>query len=102
MIRCTLAPLTALMMLYAVPVPAGMSCGSRDVMVEKLVNQYNETQIGAGLGRDSSRLIEVWASCTTGTWTILKTYPSGKSCVMAVGDDWQGVGCKVGQPTRGD
>ena len=96
-------PLLGLLIaLHGAPAAAQVPCGNRAAMVEKLLNQYNEVPMGHLLGRGGSRLLEVWANCTTGTWTILKTYPSGKSCVMAVGDDWQGVGCKVGQPTKGD
>ena len=98
MIRRTLAPLTALIMLYAVPVSAQVSCGNRAAMVERLVNQYHEMPMGRGLGRARSRLLEIWANCTTGSWTVLKTYPNGTTCVMAVGEGWQGVGCERGKP----
>ena len=93
-------PLLGLLIaLYGAPAAAQVSCGDRAVMVERLRNQYHEMQMGAGLALGGTRLLELWANCDTGTWTILKTYPDSTACVMAVGQDWQGVGCEPGQNT---
>ena len=102
MIRRALISLVALIALWASSAGALATCGNRASMVEKLVEKYREAQVGVGLRLGGSRLIEVWANCTTGTWTILKTYPDGTACVMALGAGWQGVGCKAGQLTGGD
>ncbi len=57
-------------------------------MVEQLSRAYGEARKGAGLAGQAA-LFEVWASNATGTWTILKTYPNGTTCIMAVGEGWQ-------------
>ncbi len=74
---------------------AQMNCGLRDSVVEKLDKEYGEVRRGFGLA-GSTAIFEIWASEETSTWTILKTYPSGLTCVIAVGDDWQE---DAGEPT---
>lgn len=95
MIRHSFIPFVVLMTLYAIPVGAKGVCGDRASMVEKLVNKYGESKRGGGMA--GALLLEVWANCITGTWTVLKTYPRGTACVMAAGEDWHGVGCDLGQ-----
>jgi len=74
----------------------GVACGTRDAVVAKLVDNYGEVRRGGGLAGpgpapdfDPGAIFEIWASETTGTWTILKTTPDGLTCVMAVGEGWQ-------------
>ena len=72
---------------------AQMACGQRDTVIAKLGNKYGEVRRGGGLTGSagqagSTAIYEVWAS-EAGSWTILKTTPDGKSCVMVVGDAWQ-------------
>ena len=92
--------LVALIALGCAPVAAQVQCGNRATMVAKLLHKYHEVQIGIGL--TGPRLFEVWANCSTGTWTILGTNTNGIACLIAAGEDWQGQGCKPGQPTGGD
>ncbi len=78
----------------------GVACGTRDAVVAKLVDNYGEVRRGGGLAGPMA-IFEIWASETTGTWTILKTTPDGLTCVMAVGDGWQddaGEPIPVGDP----
>ncbi len=82
--------------LHGAPAGAQGTCGDRNEMARRLVDQYGETLMGAGLGGPT--LLEVWANCETGTWTILKTYTTGTACVMAAGTNWHGAGCEPGQP----
>lgn len=74
--------------LTSVDAQAQMACGKRDAVVAKLGDKYGEVRRGGGL-TGSTAIFEVWASESTGTWTILKTTPDGLTCVMAVGDGWQ-------------
>ncbi len=62
-------------------------CGDRMLMIERLNLTYGEQQLGVGVV-DSNSIFELWASEATGTWTILKTYTNGVSCVMLVGENW--------------
>ncbi len=77
------------------PAAAQMACGERAGMAAQLDAKYGETQRGRGLAAPGV-VFEVWASCATGTWTILKTTPNGWSCVMAVGEGWQSESCREG------
>ena len=99
MIRALALP-TALIALWGCSAAAQVSCGDRGFMAEKLVSQYHEVQMGLGLMQWNSRLIEVWANCDSGTWTILETNANGTACVIALGQGWQGVGCEAGQLTK--
>ncbi len=80
--------LAGLVALHAPDSAAQMACGSYDRMQEQLIQRYEEARVGRGLG-SSTVLIEVWASETTGTWTILKVYTTGMACVMASGEGWE-------------
>ena len=87
--------LAAFIALHGAPAAAQAVCDNRDAMVKKLTDRYGEVQMSRGLGGDV--VLEVWANCKTGTWTILKTYPKGRACLMAAGDGWQSKGCPPGQ-----
>ncbi len=67
---------------------AQLGCGDRTAMVEQLSRTYGEMRKGAGLAGQVA-LFEIWASKFTGTWTILKSYPNGMACVVAMGENWQ-------------
>ena len=60
-------------------------CDKREAMVRGLIETYGEEQIG--LGTFNNLLLELWASREPPdyTWTLLKTYPNGVSCIFAVG-----------------
>ncbi len=71
----------------APPAVAQTSCAPHDVVSARLVEQYGEEKIGAGL-QSGARLFEVWRSEETGSWTILALGPDGIACVMASGFAW--------------
>ncbi len=77
---------------------AQMFCDTRDSIVETLGEKYGETRRGGGLAGPTT-IFELWTSEATGTWTILKTYPNGVACVVAVGDGWQD---DIGMTQTGD
>jgi len=62
-------------------------CAQREQIVERLQSKYGETRQRMGLD-NSNRIVEVFASDETGTWTILVTSPSGMSCLLAHGQSW--------------
>ena len=77
----------------------GPPCGPRKALTKKLEQAYGETRQGVGL-TGGQVLFEVWTS-ENGTWTLLLTRPDGKSCVMAVGENWQDTAeqhARVGDP----
>ena len=65
-----------------------MQCGTRDAVVDALANGYGEQFAGAGL-QSETRMMEVWTSAESGTWTILMTRADGTTCIVASGTDWR-------------
>jgi len=79
----------AALMLVAIPAHAQISnCGPRDDVVGRLSSTYGETRRGIGLGTQN-RVVEVFASDTSGTWTITVTMPDGRMCLLASGQSWE-------------
>ena len=87
---------TALAAIAAVA-PAGTSagaqmvCGEREAIISQLERKYGETRRSVGLQQQGRGVVEVYASETTGSWTILVTDTKGRSCLMAVGDAFEAV-----------
>lgn len=72
----------------APPVMAqAVGCLPRSALTEKLETQFAEQMVGGGL-ENPSRLVEIWSSEETGSFTIFITQPNGISCVVAVGQNW--------------
>ncbi|MDU8927939.1 hypothetical protein RXV86_11140 [Alisedimentitalea sp. MJ-SS2] len=69
----------------APPAHAQARCVGRDALVAGLEKRYAEAQIATGL-QSNGVLIEIWASPTTGTWTIFLTDPEGIACVTSSGE----------------
>ncbi len=88
MTRWATTLLAAIIAIQGAPAAAQMGCGQRDKMIRQLDQEYGETRLGVGIV-SGAVVIEVWTSSEAGTWTILKSYVSGLSCVMAVGKGWQ-------------
>jgi len=63
---------------------AGANCALRDVVVERLATKYGESRQSIGLGANNA-VVEVFASDTSGTWTITVTTASGLTCLIASG-----------------
>ena len=86
-----LAALTAVTLALIAAAPAraeGSACGPRGAVVERLATRFGETRRGIGLGtRD--RVLEVFASDETGTWSVTVTLPDGRTCLVASGRHWE-------------
>jgi hypothetical protein len=73
------------------PTPAQVvPCDVRERVVKRLHDSYGETLQGRGV-QSSTTVIEIYASDEHGTWTILQSRVDGMSCVVAVGQGWQGA-----------
>jgi hypothetical protein len=72
-------------------------CGARDKILSALSNDYKEAPIGIGLTQTGS-VIELLVS-QKGTWTLLATGPSGNSCMIAAGQNWESMTIPVGNKT---
>ena len=64
-------------------------CVDRTKFIKRLKNKYAERQISNGINYNGV-IVEIFAS-EDGHFTILATYPSGVSCLVASGDNWQDV-----------
>jgi len=72
-------------------------CTPRDKAVAELEKQFEEKVFGRGLSASGKQMIELFVS-ETGSWTVLASDPNGHSCVVASGEDWQGIKMLVGDP----
>ncbi|MFW5654346.1 MAG: hypothetical protein ACOCYW_01695 [Roseicyclus sp.] len=65
-------------------------CADRAQVVGMLASRYGESVRGMGLA-NQNRVIEIFASDETGTWTITITMPNGTTCLMAAGRHFETV-----------
>ena len=66
---------------------AQQNCLKRDIIVAKLGERYSEQLVGRGL-QNENRLFEVFVSDDGASWTIIQSFPTGISCIMAAGTNW--------------
>lgn len=66
------------------------NCGNRDAVVEGLASRYGESRQSIGMAPEG-RVVEVFASLQTGTWTITVTLPNGITCLVASGQSYENV-----------
>lgn len=64
------------------------NCGPREMVVTRLAQRYGETRQSMGLGANNA-VIEVFASDTSGSWTITVTSPTGVTCLVASGQAFE-------------
>ena len=65
-------------------------CGKREAIAEDLGRKHAESRRGGGIQKDlieGDVTIELFVS-ESGSWTMLYSYASGRSCLMAFGTDW--------------
>jgi hypothetical protein len=68
----------------------GRNCGPRAAVVARLAEGFGETRQSIGLGADNA-MVEVFASATTGTWSITVTTAAGLTCLVASGRAFEEV-----------
>ncbi len=64
------------------------NCAPREKVVLRLAEGYGETRQSMGMGGNNS-VVEVFASDETGSWTITVTMPTGLTCVVASGQQFE-------------
>ena len=79
------------LMMMAHPAIAGspiaeVICAPTADMVARLTQEFGETRRGFGT-RGPEQVLEVWTD-QSGDWTLVMTYASGQSCIVAMGHDW--------------
>ena len=83
----------------AVSAPAAAQpkgCGDRAEMVAHLAKKYQEQPTAFGLQSDG-KVVEIFSSKDSGSWTILISTPNGTSCLASTGHAWQPV---AGRPLK--
>ena len=68
---------------------AEILCQPTRALEEKLSRQYELTRHARGV-RGPDQMMEVWTD-RTGDWTLVVTYASGTSCIVAMGIQWEGL-----------
>jgi hypothetical protein len=63
-------------------------CTKHEQLAGFLGGTYGEQPISAGL-QANGRLLEIYSSPSTGSWTAVSTSPSGLACVVATGQGWE-------------
>ncbi len=79
---------TALLALPMAASAQGQNCATRDLVVERLTSKYGESRQSIGMA-PQGRVVEVFASHETGTWTITITMPNGITCLVASGQSFE-------------
>ncbi len=67
----------------------GSGCDTRAKIISALDQEYKEAPVGIGLTQ-TGRVIELLVS-KKGSWTLLATGPTGMSCLIAAGENWDTV-----------
>jgi hypothetical protein len=65
-------------------------CDRRETVTALLADRYDETRRALGLAGEAA-VMELYASDTTGTWTITMTLPDGRMCLMASGAGYEAI-----------
>ncbi|MEO1536549.1 MAG: hypothetical protein AAFR73_02365 [Pseudomonadota bacterium] len=65
-------------------------CYDRETMLQRLQQTHRAERYGRGM-RGPDALLEIWSIPSTGEWTLVQTYASGKSCIVAMGEHWEAL-----------
>jgi hypothetical protein len=80
--------IAAMMLLSTTPALAQqMACGDRNDLLAHLKDKFKESATGAGMTGNGA-VMELMTS-DSGSWTLILTFPTGRSCLVATGDGWE-------------
>jgi len=71
---------------YAKSPIAEIICEPTPRMHQKLQRQFGAERAATGM-RGPEQVMEVWTN-KSGDWTMVVTYATGTSCIVAMGQDW--------------
>ena len=66
------------------------NCGAHAAVTERLATRYGESRQAIAMDTQNA-VIEIFASSTSGTWTITLTRAGGPTCLVAAGKNFQHV-----------
>jgi hypothetical protein len=75
---------------------AAEQCAARADMIKALGDKFHEAPAAVGMVNPKV-VLEIFVS-DKGTWTILATDTTGKSCVLSAGEGWQSAMTLAGMP----
>jgi hypothetical protein len=90
------ALVAAFVVMLASAAQAGVCLPHAD-MVAKLKQTHGEQKVGLGLGSRGSTMFELFLA-ETGSWTLLRTYTNGISCIVVFGNSWEISPLRQGDP----
>ncbi|MDG1068913.1 MAG: hypothetical protein P8P40_11160 [Sulfitobacter sp.] len=64
-------------------------CDDSARMIKTLKEIRGAKRQGMGL-RDPETMLEVWVTVRNGDWVIVQNYANGTSCIVAMGEHWEG------------
>ena len=64
------------------------NCAERAKVMAQLTDRFGETRQSIGMASNNT-FIEVFASDSTGTWSITATMPNGVTCMIASGQSFE-------------
>ncbi|MFL5332345.1 MAG: hypothetical protein ACJ8H8_04005 [Geminicoccaceae bacterium] len=70
------------------PTPDRPACGEYRQLRAMLAERFGEEPTSAGLAENGT-IMQVFASATAATWTMVKVEATGRACVFAVGRHWE-------------
>jgi hypothetical protein len=70
------------------PTPDRPACGEYRQLRAMLAERFGEEPTSAGLAENGT-IMQVFASATAATWTMVKVDATGRACVFAVGRHWE-------------
>ena len=82
--------LAGLIMLPGLGHASPAQCGAHDAVAGQLAKTYGEQARSMGLAEDNT-VMELYAAPQTGTWTLTVTLPSGMTCLVASGNNFETV-----------
>lgn len=68
---------------------ADILCAPTHDLTQKLTHQYGEQRFARGT-QGPDQVMEVWTD-DRGDWTLVITYATGTSCIVAMGENWDRV-----------
>ncbi len=85
------------LLLSAQSANAQQVCAPHEKAALHIEEKFDEQVVGRGLTPDGKAMVELFVS-ESGSWTVLISDPSGRSCVVAGGESWQRIPLLVGDP----
>jgi hypothetical protein len=65
-------------------------CDDTARLQDQLITIVGAEKRGYGL-RDPEAMLEIWIVPESGDWSVVQNYANGTSCIMAMGEYWQGL-----------